>query len=173
MFLNEKGECIKVVYSDYDRLYKIRGNTPSIYYAYEKLLEENDTFKIETFMRLYPEFSPIMYEFILYNSIVKNIIKNYINRFINKKVTFAPPETTEILESLFRLYVQDPINNRLSPEFVTKYIKEKLSIEQRVNLYNQYKNRERLYGDGFKISEELKQKIYKSYYKKVLDVKRV
>ena len=110
---HENGRVFKIYNDQYNELFQIRGNEPSIRFRYLQL--RMDCEKTKTLKYLYPDFKDDFdkYENTLYD-IAKKIYKNYVDRFIKKEFITVPKDQFFIMKKCHEWHVQDKVNNRIN-----------------------------------------------------------
>ena len=93
-----------------------------------------------------------------------NIYKKYRNRFVRKQISFAPPDQFYIMKSLHDHFLVSGKTDFITRRKVIDHVYQ-LHPTKILNLFNSYNNREQLYGNGNRISQEDKDKIVSCIYK--------
>lgn len=108
---------IKIVHNDYEKLFNIRGNEPSIKFRYLQLRMDKE--KVNQLNQLYPEMIPVFesYEKSLFE-IAKTIHKAYIQRFIKKNFITVPKEEFLVIGECHSWHISNREQNRISVEKV-------------------------------------------------------
>lgn len=112
--VNEKtNEYIKILHKDYQAMFKVRGNEPSVKFRY--LQVRMSRYPTETLYKLYPEMAKEFddYESIIYD-IANNIYKTYVQRYIHKMVLTIPHEEYQTMRDCHSWYLSDREKNRIS-----------------------------------------------------------
>lgn len=88
---------IKVLHAEYDRLFKVRGNVPSIKFRYLEV--RMNAQMVNELYNLYPEYSNEFdqYESSLYE-IAQDIYNSYVKRFIHKEYVTVPRQKYTIIQ---------------------------------------------------------------------------
>lgn len=104
---------IKLVNKEYQFLYNIRGNQPSIKFRYLQLRNDKEMSKHLYF--LYPRFADIFdgYERTLYE-IANKINTAYIRRFIKKTHIVVPKEEYKVMQDCHQWHIADRDRNKIS-----------------------------------------------------------
>jgi hypothetical protein len=111
----------KLLNQNYQELYKIRGNEPSIKFRYLQI--RGDTEKVNDIYYLYPKFADKFdeYEDTL-KRLARQINNNYVRRFIKKKYVIVPKEQYEVMKTCHEWHLQDRERNRISLNKVSDVI---------------------------------------------------
>ena len=111
----------KIVNDDYQTLFNIRGNEPSIKFRYLQVrMNRRD---LEGLFFLYPEMAEKFdeYENILYN-ISGKIHNAYIQRFIKKIHTVVPPEELHVIKACHGWHVEDRKDRKVTRNKVIEFL---------------------------------------------------
>lgn len=110
-------EQFKIMNSEYQYFFNIRGNEPSVKYRY--LQVRMDPRQREDLMFLYPDFLHVFdkYEDTLYD-IVTQIKNAYIKRFIKKEFITVPPEEYSVMKLIHAWHLEDRVKNHVSTSVV-------------------------------------------------------
>ena len=116
----------KLFNHEYQTLFKVRGNEPSVKYRY--LQVRMDKKMVNQLYYLYPKYADTFddYENTLYEC-AKQINKNYIDRFIKKKYVTVPKEEFVIIKACHDWHLQDREKNRISLRKVLDTLNEQNS----------------------------------------------
>lgn len=130
-------ETFKITNSEYQRLYQLRGNCPSVKFRYLQL--RNSGTALTNFVNLYPLFRGDFeqYEKVL-AEIVKDIHTAYIARFINKQFARVTPDEYKVIRDCHGLHIANrtfkvtpqrvwEALTRLTPVTLNRMIKNKLN----------------------------------------------
>jgi len=157
--MNPDGQSAKVVSPAYDRLDKLRGNVPNVVHRYVQL--RWDQAKIKEYCELYPEHQEKFQEWEkVMSHIVSNIMRKYIERYINHNIALLPAEQYAVLQELDTLYhtVLKQQGKRVTPDDIWAVLGT--WQERKVNeLYKAYKHRERVYGNGNKLPDSVRERL--------------
>ena len=162
-------ECVKVLNNKYTELSKLRNNQPSLLFRHIELQQENMVSELldelQRFEELYPEHQDSFNRlYKVLEDVCDNIYKKYRNRFVRKQISFAPPDQFYIMKSLHDNFIASGKTDFITRQKVIDHV-YKLHPTKIINLFNSYNNREKLYGDGNRISQEDKDKIVSCIYK--------
>ena len=160
IFINEKGQCVKLMKDKYLEYLKVRGNQPHVLLRYIELqqLGDNETTS-KLVNELYPEKRELFVELTeILDDIAVNIYRKYRNRFVRKMVSIAPPDQYYVIRELHEYYLQDKEKNIITPEKVSSYVYT-LKPERLFGLYRNYVKRKIQTGHGNKIQEEFATKV--------------
>ena len=107
----------KIVHSDYQDLFRARGNEPSIKFRYLQI--RMDRKLIEMLYHLYPSWEKRFDEIenTIY-SIAREIYNAYVQRFIKKRFVTVPPQEFGVIKECHKWHEEDRTNNRISIEKV-------------------------------------------------------
>jgi len=137
-----KGEQnFKIISPEYNRMFKIRGNEPSIKFRYLQLrLHKENT---DDLFRLYPKYADTFeeYENVIYK-ICKNIYDSYVNRYIHKQYVTLPKEEYAISKECHQWHMDDRVKNRISLRKVQEKMNEQApnNINKMIRRYLNNKN---------------------------------
>lgn len=108
---------VKIVHSDYQELFRVRGNEPSIKFRYLQVRMNKKMTGMLYY--LYPQMTEVFdeYENILYE-IARTIYTAYIQRFIKKHYVTVPREEFQVIRECHDWHLSDRENNRISLEKV-------------------------------------------------------
>lgn len=113
---------VKILNSEYARLYKLRGNQPSIKFRY---LQVRNTLEEDEFRRLYSNHQP---EFDKYERILRQvaieIFESYQQRYIYKENVYRPPNEFYVMKKCHEWHVSDRQNNKIYLEKVIEILNE-------------------------------------------------
>lgn len=114
---------IKVVHAEYQRLFNVRGNVPSIRFRYLELRMNRE--QLRELYNLYPEYKSSFeeYENILFE-IGKNIYNSYVSRFIKKETVRVPREEFQVMSECHTWHVADRGANRVNLDKVMNVLNE-------------------------------------------------
>tara|TARA_A100001011_G_scaffold400160_2_gene512848 strand:- start:2307 stop:3617 length:1311 start_codon:yes stop_codon:yes gene_type:complete len=107
----------KINHKEYNELFKIRGNEPSIKFRYLQIRMTRRSLNILYY--LYPEMHTTFDE--IENSIydiARNIYSSYIQRFIKKRFVTVPIEEFAVIRECHSWHEEDRVHNRISLEKV-------------------------------------------------------
>lgn len=110
---------LKVFHPEYSRLFKLRGNEPSVRFRYLQVrLDEKTT---DQLYELYPEFSEDFdyYEYAL-SEIAKFIYHSYVQRYIHKAYVNVPQNEYRVMRMCHEWHCQDRPNNKISLDKVVE-----------------------------------------------------
>ena len=107
---------IKIVGQEYQNLFKVRGNEPSLKFRYLQLrLNPN----VKLLYSLYPLMCNSFDEYEHFISCIVSCIYNaYVDRFIKKIFVTVPREEFSIIRECHAWHVKDRSNNRISREYI-------------------------------------------------------
>lgn len=162
-------ECVKVLNNEYTELSKLRNNQPSLLFRHIELQQEQMTSgnsdTIQKFETVYPEHQDSFNRlYKVLEEVCDNIYKKYRNRFVRKQISFAPPDQFYIMKSLHDHFLVSGKTDFITRRKVIDHVYQ-LHPTKILNLFNSYNNREQLYGNGNRISQEDKDKIVSCIYK--------
>jgi len=108
---------LKVVHSDYQKNFQLRGNEPSIKYRYLQIRMDKEL--VNSFYNLYPDMVCIFedYEKSIFE-IAKIIYRAYIQRFIKKNFVTVPKEEFTVISECHGWHMLNREQNRISIEKV-------------------------------------------------------
>jgi len=121
---------IKVLNTEYDKYFQIRGNNPNLRFRYLEL--RNDDEKLKLLYYLYPKSADIFdqYEDILLK-ISRMIYHFYVSRYIKNQFITLPREEFLLMKKCHEWYLSDRKNNRI----FSKKVLELMTGEPPINLY--------------------------------------
>jgi len=162
ILINDKGDSAKIANTEYYKYFLLRINSPSVIFRFIQLkyeLKESEEV-LESFTKIYEE-----YDFNRIHSVLEdicvNIYKKYRNRFVRKMVSIAPPEQYYIMKEIHEDFLKNKTVTSL--EKVKSYIYSS-PTNKIYNLYNAYVNREKVTGNGNKLPEEYKNKVFSTIF---------
>lgn len=126
-----KGEKhVKIVSSEYSKMFKIRGNEPSIKFRYLQLRLDKE--KTDILYSLYPKFTDTFeeYENTIYK-ICQDIYNSYVKRYILKEYVTLPKEEYIVSKACHTWHLEDRAKHRIS----VRKVQEKMN-EQPANNIN-------------------------------------
>jgi len=108
-FTNDN-EQVKILNKEYQTLFELRGNEPSVKFRYLQL--RNNKEKASALLKLYPQVvdSVKQYETIIYD-IATFIYNAYIQRFIKKLYVTVPKEEFSVIRECHSIYISDRSQN--------------------------------------------------------------
>ena len=106
LIVSPRLETFKVTSSEYQYLYQLRGNCPSIKFRYLQL--RNSGSLLTNFMNLYPLFRGdfAQYETVL-QDIARNIHSSYIARFVKKQFVKVSPDEYRVIRDCHGRHISD------------------------------------------------------------------
>lgn len=118
--LGPNNQQVKIVHKDYQDMFRVRGNEPSIKFRY--LQVRMDKRMVSLLYSLYPDMVETFedYENCLY-CVAKYIYESYVKRFIRKpknQFVTVPKEEFQVIKACHNFYLTDPSNNRITLEKV-------------------------------------------------------
>lgn len=121
---------IKILNSEYNKYFQIRGNNPNLRFRYLEL--RNDDEKLKLLYYLYPKSADIFdqYEDILLK-ISRMIYHFYVSRYIKNQFITLPREEFLLMKKCHEWYLSDRKNNRI----FSKKVLELMAEEPPINLY--------------------------------------
>ena len=107
---------VKIVSEEYQSLFKIRGNEPSLKFRYLQLRMNKN---VQLLYMLYPNMEKTFndYEDSLFH-IAQYIYNAYVDRFIKKTFVTVPREEFGIIRECHSWHIKDRGNNRISRDYV-------------------------------------------------------
>ena len=107
---------VKIVSEEYQSLFKIRGNEPSLKFRYLQLRMNKN---VQLLYMLYPNMVNTFndYEDSLFH-IAQYIYNSYVDRFIKKTFVTVPREEFGIIRECHSWHIKDRGNNRISRDYV-------------------------------------------------------
>jgi len=112
---------IKVVSVDYQYLFNVRGNEPSIRYRYLQVRHDHEMHEALSF--LYPEMVQSFEEYERYlGDITRFIYRSYVNRFIKKQFVTVPQEEYAVMRECHQWHLSDKRNNHISIDMVGRIL---------------------------------------------------
>ena len=129
-FKKNSFETFKVVSSEYQMYYKVRGNNPNLRFRYLEL--RNDPDQLKLLYVLYPKYALLFedYERTLYD-VARMIYHFYVQRYIKNQYVTLPREEYLLLKKCHVWYLEDRKNNRI----FTQKVLEMLAEEPAIHLY--------------------------------------
>ena len=120
-FNKNNNSQLKIINSNYQMLFDIRGNEPSIKFRYLQLRNTQES--VDMLLKLYPHMNTDFdnYETIL-SDITTQIYKAYVDRFIKKQFVVVPKEQYNVTKECHSHYLRDPYNNRITREVVRRFL---------------------------------------------------
>ena len=143
LFHKHKNLQVKIYSSQYDRLYKLRGNNPNIRFRYLEV--RRDPAVRDEFVRLYPLYEDLFleYENILYQ-LAKLIRYYYIQRYIKNKYVTLPKEEYILMKKCHDWYLLNRAENKINVAKVLEILNKedtlalyKMIRRFQINQYNQ------------------------------------
>ena len=155
----------KIFNEEYNDLYKVRGNEPSIKFRYLQVRMNKRYNKLLHY--LYPNFETIFqdYENIIYN-IAKNIHKAYFDRFIKNLYIKVPPEEFNVIKKCHDWHIQDRSNNKINLNKVIEILNEQPPTNINKMIRRFYLEQKTGSGDAPKVQEPSEKKRYKPLMKR-------
>lgn len=104
---------IKILHSDYEKSFQLRGNEPSVKFRYLQIRMDKDT--VKSYYELYPDMIQVFEDYercIL--EIAKIIYSCYIQRFIKKNFITVPREEFLVMNECHSWHVSNREQNRIS-----------------------------------------------------------
>ncbi len=158
VLIDSNGNSVKLINKEYADLVALRKNNPNLVLRYIELQQENNKEKIDTYIKLYDDYSEKFKEYdVVMADIIGNIFRKYRNRFVRKLESIAPPDQYYVIRELHEKYLQDP-KNIVTPVRVEQYVKS-LKPDRLFGLYTQYLKRKQENGHGNKIKEDFRTKV--------------
>jgi hypothetical protein len=158
VLIDSNGNSVKLINKEYADLVALRKNNPNLVLRYIELQQENNKEKIDTYIKLYDDYSEKFKEYdVIMADIIGNIFRKYRNRFVRKLESIAPPDQYYVIRELHEKYLQDP-KNIVTPVRVEQYVKS-LKPDRLFGLYTQYLKRKQENGHGNKIKEDFRTKV--------------
>jgi hypothetical protein len=113
----------KIMNKEYQELFRVRGNEPSIKFRYLQLRMDREA--VEKLCCLYPKHVEKFehYENTLYD-IAVSIHKNYVKRFIKKNFVMVAREDYEIIKKAHAWYLEDRDNHRIDANKIIEIMNE-------------------------------------------------
>ena len=113
----------KIVNKEYQKLFGVRGNEPSVKYRYLQVRMDEDM--VNNLYSLYPNMIHLFeeYENVLYY-IAQNIYNSYVDRFIKKKWVTVAAEEFNVIRACHSFHEQDRKQNRISIKKVIDILNE-------------------------------------------------
>lgn len=140
-FHKTKNFQVKIVPSEYKRLYQIRGNNPNIRFRYLEI-RLNPQLRKE-FLEMYPLSQDLFleYENILYQ-IAKLIRIYYIHRYIKNKYVTLPKEEYILMKKCHEWYLSNREENRINVTKVLEILNQEdvLSMYKMIRRYQLHQN---------------------------------
>lgn len=142
-FHKKKNLQVKIVSSEYERLYKIRDNNPNIRFRYLQVRQDIEIRK--EFIQLYPLYEDMFleYENILYQ-LAKLIRYYYIQRYIKNKYVTLPKEEYILMKKCHDWYLLNRSENKITVSKVLDILNKedvlalyKMIRRFQLNQYNQ------------------------------------
>ena len=184
-------ECIKVINNNYWFYYTLRNNQPNVIYRFIELVQQQtpkETFNsfnqrinekrnetcisldmIKFFLELYPEYNDMFLKSLhTLDNIATNIYRKYRNRFVRKQITFVPQEQYYVMKELHEQFINSGKKDIVSQQRVIHYLYSQ-PTSRLYFLYSKYIEREKLTGNGNRISTTDKEKINTFIYKNEID----
>lgn len=120
---NKNNEQVKVYNPEYQSLYKVRGNIPSVKFRYLSVRMDRDM--VNKMYLLYPEYSEIFesYEKSLYE-IATTIHNMYFQKHIKKIHTVVPKEQYIVMKNCHAFYLSNPKKNIVTLKVVINFLNE-------------------------------------------------
>ena len=109
----EDNKQVKVIHTDYQDLFRARGNEPSIKFRYLQIRMNRRS--VNMLYHLYPEMAETFdeYENTMYD-IARSIYRSYIQRFIKKRYVTVPREEFAVIRECHAWHLADRTENRIS-----------------------------------------------------------
>ena len=122
-----KETVIKILNHEYQELFKVRGNEPSLKFRY--LQVRMDRTYTDMLFSLYPDMCKAFdeYEHILYN-ISKSIYNSYVQRFIKKCYIIVPREEFSIIRECHSWHISNRQENRVSLDKIVQVMNQQTPI---------------------------------------------
>lgn len=119
----KNNQQIKIYNSEYQNLYKVRGNIPSVKFRYLTVRMDRDM--VNKMYQLYPESIETFesYEKTLFN-IATTIHNLYCQKHIKKIYTVAPQDQFNIMKSCHAYYLTNPKNNVITLNVVIRFLNQ-------------------------------------------------
>lgn len=113
----------KILNKDYQELFNVRGNEPSIKFRYLQI--RLDIQATDNLFFLYPDKAHIFddYENVIYE-IAKHINRAYVDRYIKRQFVTVPKEEYHIMKTCHEWHLKDRKRNRISFQKVMEVINE-------------------------------------------------
>jgi hypothetical protein len=164
IFIDEKGNTLKILNNVYEEMVKLRGNVPNVLLRYIQLRNGNDTDQAVRYQELYKDFSSefMTFERVI-NEISHHIHKKYIVRFVHHKLAVVPPEQYQLIRELHQQYIENK-KKIVTLDVIITYIRT-LSAGKLMHLYNKFLEREADLGSGNYVTDEERKMIYSSKQK--------
>jgi len=117
---------VKVVDPEYQKLFNVRGNEPSVKFRYLQVRTDNEM--VNALYKLYPDHIPHFeeYENILFD-VARNIYRSYVHRFIKKNYVTVPKEEYKVMYECHSHYLADRENNKITLERVTSILNKQVA----------------------------------------------
>lgn len=145
---------VKVVHSNYQLLFKTRGNEPSIKFRYLQVRMMKDV--VSRLYMLYPHMREKFdeYENTLYE-IAQMIYRSYVQRYIKKQTVTVPVEEFIVMKECHGWYLSDRANNRMTLKKVVNVLNKQAptNLNHMISRYNNERKKKemtqpRLYKDS-------------------------
>ena len=116
---NKDNKQIKIFNKDYQDLFRVRGNEPSIKFRYLQVRMNRKLVKM--LYHLYPELVETFdeYENTLYD-IARSIYRSYVHRFIKKQYVTVPREEYAIIRECHEWHLSNRTDNRISIDHMVR-----------------------------------------------------
>jgi hypothetical protein len=128
---------LKIVHDDYEKLFNIRGNEPSIKFRYLQVRMDKE--KVNQLNQLYPHMTPVFesYEKCLFE-ISKIIHRAYIQRFIKKNFITVPKEEFLVISECHSWHLLNREQNRISIEKIIAVLNRQppININSMIRRFN-------------------------------------
>jgi len=157
VLITSKGESVKLVNSEYDDLFKLRGNVPNCVLRYIQL-RNGEKEQLSSYKKLYSEFSTTFNDIeSSFQSIISNLHRSYVSRFIKRQVAVVPPEQYSIIRELHDIHLVDR-SVIITQQKVKSYFNT-LESQRLWTLYKKYVVRREVGGNGNSVSDEDRERV--------------
>jgi len=104
---------VKVLNSEYQRKFAVRGNQSSLNFRYLEVRMNNEL--VNELKNLYPNSIPMFNKYEEYlKNIARYIHQSYCARFVHKKYTEVPADEYQVVKACHSWYLEDPLNRRVT-----------------------------------------------------------
>jgi hypothetical protein len=118
---------LKVITPEYQRLFKVRGNEPSIKFRYLQLRTDPDM--VRELCHLYPKCDVFIKEYEKnISTICAGIYKAYVDRFIRKQFVVVSKEEYYVVKQCHAWYMSDRENRRVTLPIVLNFLNQQPAV---------------------------------------------